>query len=197
MARGGQARLPARSDPMTGTSYRDAEPGRLGALLERGARMLAFAGGVCLVFIIATTCTSIVGRAMLTLGLGFGPVPGDYELVEIAAGVAVFLFLPLCQLRRGHVTVDVLARWFGRRGVAATDLVGNLLMSVAASVILWRLVAGLQDRLTSGEESFILGIPVWWGYALSLVGAVSFLVVCLYTLHRSWAETTAAVDGRA
>ena len=182
---------------MTDRSFPAREPGRLGAWLEGGARLLAYAGGVCLVFIIVLTCASIVGRAMLTLGLGFGPVPGDYELVEIAAGVAVFLFLPLCQLRRGHVTVDIFARWFGRRGVGVSDLAGNFLMFVAASVILWRLVAGLQDRLRSGEESFILGIPVWWGYALSLVGAVSFLLVCLYTVHRSWAETTAAADGKA
>ena len=172
------------------------EPGRLGALLERGARLLALAGGVCLVFIIVLTGASIAGRAMLTLGLGFGPVPGDYELVEIAAGVAVFLFLPLCHLKRGHVTVDILARWFGRRGVAATDLVGNLLMALAASVILWRLVAGLQDKLRTGEESFILGIPLWGSYALSLVGAASFVLVCLYALHRSWAETAVA-DGKA
>ena len=182
---------------MSDHSFPFREPGRFGALLESGARLLAFAGGVCLVFIIVLTCASIVGRAMLTLGLGFGPVPGDYELVEIAAGVAVFLFLPLCQLRKGHVTVDIFARWFGRRGLAVTDLVGNLLMSAAASVILWRLVAGLQDRLRSGEESFILGIPVWWGYALSLVGAVSFVLVCLYTSHRSWVETATAADGNA
>ncbi|MEH6718069.1 MAG: TRAP transporter small permease [Aurantimonas endophytica] len=173
------------------------EAGPLGAVVERAARLLAYAGGICLVSIVVLTCASIIGRAMLTLGLGLGPVPGDFELVEIAAGVGVFLFLPLCQLRRGHVTVDILSAWFGRRGVAVSDLVGNLLMSIAACVILWRLVAGLQDRLRSGEESFILGIPAWVGYALSLVGAVSFLLVCLYTLYRSWVETTSATPDLA
>lgn len=173
------------------------EAGRLGAAVERAARVLAYAGGVCLVFVVVLTCASIIGRAMLTLGFGLGPVPGDFELVEIAAGVGVFLFLPLCQLKRGHVTVDILSGWFGRRGVAVSDLVGNLLMSIVAGVILWRLVAGLQDKLQTGEESFILGIPVWTGYALSLVGAVSFLLVCLYTLRRSWAETASAAAGNA
>ncbi|HEX2018461.1 MAG TPA: TRAP transporter small permease [Aurantimonas sp.] len=177
---------------MSDTSFPPREVGRLGLLVEQGARLLALLGGVCLVFITAMTCASIVGRAMLTLGLGFGPIPGDFELVEIAAGVAVFLFLPLCQLKRGHVTVDILNGLLGRRGVAATDLVGNLLMTVAAAVILWRLLAGLQDKLRTGEESFILGIPVWSGYALSLVGAVSFLVICLFTVRRSLAETASA-----
>ncbi|NDV85765.1 TRAP transporter small permease subunit [Aurantimonas aggregata] len=173
------------------------EAGTLGAAVEHGARWLAYASGACLFFIVVLTCASIIGRAMLTLGLGFGPVPGDFELVEIAAGVGVFLFLPLCQLKRGHVTVDILSGWFGRWGVAVSDLIGNLLMSIAAGVILWRLIAGLQDKLGTGEESFILGIPVWSGYALSLVGAVSFLLVCLYTLYRSWAETTSAAPGQA
>ncbi|MEF2546477.1 TRAP transporter small permease [Aurantimonas sp. E1-2-R+4] len=163
----------------------DDGSGRLGRGVDAAATLLAYAGGFCLVFIIVLTCVSIAGRALLTLGFGFGPVPGDFEMVEIASGVAVFLFLPLCQLKRGHVTVDLFAGAMGRRGVAITDLAGNALMTGASAIILWRLLAGLQDKMRTGEESFILAIPVWWGYALSLVGAAVFLLACLVTVWRS------------
>lgn len=163
----------------------DVGSGRLGHGVGAAATLLAYAGGLCLVFIIVLTCVSIAGRALLTLGFGFGPVPGDFEMVEIASGVAVFLFLPLCQLKRGHVTVDLFAGAMGRRGVALTDLAANVLMTGASAVILWRLLAGLQDKMRTGEESFILAIPVWWGYALSLVGATVFLLACLVTVWRS------------
>ena len=53
------------------------------------------------------TVVSIVGRASLTWAWVLGPVPGDFELVEVGTGFAVFAFLPWCQLKRGHATVDL------------------------------------------------------------------------------------------
>jgi hypothetical protein len=52
--------------------------------LERICAGLAIAGGAVLVLLTATTMVSITGRALI--GIGLGPVPGDYELVE--AGTA-------------------------------------------------------------------------------------------------------------
>ncbi|MBO0904092.1 TRAP transporter small permease [Jiella sonneratiae] len=167
------------------------EEGRLGRLVDAGASALAFVGGLFLLFIVVLTCVSIAGRALLTVDLCCGPVPGDVEMIEIASGVAVFLFLPFCQLKRGHVTVDIFSGPMGARGVAFTDLLGNLLMAAAAVVILWRLELGFQDKLRSGETTFILGLPLWWGYALSLVGAAAFALVSAYTVLRSLGELRA------
>lgn len=168
------------------------EQGPLGRIVDVGASLLAFAGGMFLLFIVVLTSTSIIGRALLTLDVCCGPVPGDVEMIEIAAGVAVFFFLPFCQLKRGHVTVDIFSGLMGPRGVAVTDLVGNTLMTAAAVIILWRLELGFQDKLRSGETTFILALPLWWGYALSLVGAAAFAVVSVYTVLRSVSEVASA-----
>ncbi|MAU98765.1 MAG: hypothetical protein CMP81_23275 [Fulvimarina sp.] len=149
---------------------------------------MAFVGGLFLLVIVVLTCLSIAGRSLLTLGVCCGPVPGDVEMIEIASAIAVFLFLPFCQLKRGHVTVDIFAGLMGPRGVRLTDLVGNVLMSAAAIVILWRLELGFEDKLRSGETTFILAIPLWWGYAASLVGAAAFALVSVYTVLRSVRE---------
>ncbi len=168
------------------------ETGRIGRVVDFAASALAFVGGLFLLFIIVLTCASIIGRALLTVEICCGPVPGDVEMIEIASGVAVFFFLPFCQLKRGHVTVDIFSGLMGPRGVAVTDLVGNLLMTAAAAVILWRLELGFQDKLRSGETTFILGLPLWWGYALSLIGAAAFAVVSAYTVVRSVSEVASA-----
>ncbi|MCE7026687.1 TRAP transporter small permease [Jiella avicenniae] len=168
------------------------EEGRIGRVVDVAASALAFVGGLFLLFIVVLTCVSIAGRALLTVDLCCGPVPGDVEMIEIASGVAVFFFLPFCQLKRGHVTVDVFSGLMGPRGVAVTDLLGNLLMTAAAVVILWRLELGLEDKLRSGETTFILALPLWWGYALSMVGAVAFALVSAYTLLRSFFEVASA-----
>ncbi|WP_421710281.1 TRAP transporter small permease [Algihabitans sp.] len=155
-------------------------------LIHRTALALALAGGVALLGMTLLTVVSVTGRGLIAIGLG--PVPGDYELVEMAAAFAVFSFLPWCQLQRGHVTVDLFMAPLGRRVNLVADLIGNLLLTAAAGVIAWRLWLGLQDRLAFGETSFILGIPLWIGYVLASFGAALFVVVSLHTALRSLRE---------
>lgn len=150
------------------------------------ARLLAIAGGLVLVALVVLTVLSVSGRALLDFGLG--PVPGDFELVEAGSAFAVFSFLAWAQFRRGHVTVDLFVQRLGPRGLAALAMAANILMSVAAVVIAWRLGLGLQDKKLYGETTFILQIPVWWSYAASLVGAWAFALVSLYTVWRSFNE---------
>ena len=155
-------------------------------LIHRTALALALTGGVALLGMTLLTVVSVTGRGLIAIGLG--PVPGDYELVEMAAAFAVFSFLPWCQLQRGHVTVDLFLAPLGRRVNLVADLIGNLLLTAAAGVIAWRLWLGLQDRLAFGETSFILGIPLWIGYVLASFGAALFVVVSLHTALRSLRE---------
>nr|WP_255599862.1 TRAP transporter small permease [Afifella sp. IM 167] len=150
------------------------------------AQFLAILGGLVLLAITVMTVVSIAGRALISLG--FGPVPGDFELVEAGVAFAVFSFLPWCHYRRGHVMVDLFAQTFGPRGLAAFSLVGNFLMTVAAVLIAWRLGLGTSDKLAYGETTFILQFPLWWPYAAALVGAWLFALTAAYTVWRSLNE---------
>ena len=146
------------------------------------------------------TVVSVIGRALT--GFGLSAIPGDFELVEIGAAVAVFSFLPWCQLNRGHVTVDILVRAMPGKAEQWFELIGNIVITVIAFVITWRLWMGMGERLTwfsqgtrdllgfgfkpfSVETTFILGMPTWYGYALSMVGAMLFCLVSFYTVWRS------------
>ncbi|MEX2407645.1 MAG: TRAP transporter small permease subunit, partial [Rhodovibrionaceae bacterium] len=91
---------------------------------------LAIAGGLALIAMTLLTVVSISGRGLIWLGLG--PVPGAYELIELGAAFAVFCFLPWCQLRRGHVTVDLFLRPLGAGPNRCAELISNLLLSGAA-----------------------------------------------------------------
>ncbi len=158
-----------------------------GAFLETLARWLALCGGVVLAAMALMTVASILGRALIWAGLG--PVPGDFELVQTGCAIAVFSFLPWCQIKRGHVSVDILVNQFRPRAQAIFALLGDVALTVAAILIAWRLYDGMRDKLAYGEETFILAMPVWYGYALSLVGAVLFAIVALYTVWRGVNET--------
>ena len=162
---------------------------RIDRLIGGLAFLTAMAGGAALIAITCLTCVSVIGRALH--GLGLGPVPGDYELVAMGAAFAVTACLPWCQWRRGHVTVDLLLHRAGPRVNAAADVVANLLMTAAAGLIAWRLALGMADKMGTGfyqETTFILSLPVWWGYAGALVGAAVFALVSGWTVVRSLRE---------
>ena len=65
------------------------------------ANTLAFCGGAILLLMVFVNVISVTGRII------FGkPLVGDFELIEIACAVAIFLFLPLCQLKNGNIVVE-------------------------------------------------------------------------------------------
>ncbi len=161
--------------------------GRLIQKAIHGAALaLAIAGGLALIAMTLLTVISITGRGLIWLGLG--PIPGSYELVEMGAAFAVFCFLPWCQLKRGHVTVDLFLRPLGPRINRGAELISNLLITGAAGVIAWRLWLGLVDKGSTSETSYILGIPAWFGYAAACLGAMLFVLASAYTVWRSFHE---------
>lgn len=170
------------------------------------AKFLALAGGALLLALVVMTCVSVLGRAGLTVSTMFDwrtlsslrPVRGDYELIELGSGVAVFAFLPWCHLTGAHARVDLLAGrvpgWVDR----ALTLLWDVAMLATMVVICWRLWVGMEGKIASGETTFLRQIPVWWAYAGALVGAAGAVIVALWTVAghpRRWLKPGMAGGG--
>jgi len=179
---------------------------RTGIMLKHLAKWLACFGGLILVGIAVLTVVSVVGRALT--GYGLAPIRGDFELVEVGSAVAVFCFLPWCQLNRGHVRVDILANAFPRRVNVLLDIIGDIAISLIALVITWRIWMGMGERVTwfsqetrdmlgfgykpfAPESTYILGWPTWYGYAVGVFACALFTIISLYTVWRSFKELSA------
>ncbi len=139
------------------------------------AAALASLGGGVLLLLVGLTCASIAGRSLGFAGLG--PIPGDFELVELGIAFSVFSFLPWCQHAGGHARVDLFRASLGERGSWLSDVLSDSLMLVFSVLIAWRLWAGMVDKLGYTETTFVLRLPLGWGYAACLPGAVGFAVV--------------------
>ncbi len=155
----------------------------LGKSVEILARFTALAGGAVLLGLIAMTVASIIGRALI--GIGLGPIPGDFEMVEIGVGFAIFAFLPWCQLNKGHARVDLFKAAMSPRINRLIDFLSDLLMALAAVLITWRLWLGLLDKKGYSETTFILQFPIWRAYAVSVAGALVFVIVAGFCAWRS------------
>ena len=133
------------------------------------ARICAVLAGCLLTVITLMTCVSLIGRN--TTGW---TIVGDFELSGSAAGAAIALFLPWCQLRRGNIIVD----FFTTRASAATQLrldrLGALLYAAAMALMAWRTTIGAANAWNSKASSMMLGFPEWVVYC----GIVPPLVLC-------------------
>ena len=156
---------------------------RLDTLAGALARLLALAGGMVLIALVIMTCVSITGRTLIPLGLS--PVKGDFEWIEMGVAFAVFAFLPWCQYARGHARVDLFAGNFSRGMNRFLDLVSDLFMLIAATIIAWRLWLGMLEKQQFGETTFILQYPIWYAYAAAMLGAATFAAVSAFCVLRS------------
>ena len=141
------------------------------------AKQFAKIGGIILLALAVMTVLSVTGRAINAYG--FGPIDGDFELIEHGTAFVVFCSLPYCQMRFGHVSVDVLARFFPYALSWAIALISHMAMCVMAFIISRQLYFGLLDKYSWNETSFIIQFPVWWGYAASFPASILWVLSAL------------------
>ena len=153
--------------------------GRLTRWLERLARAVALAGGLLLVGVMGMTVISVLGRFLFN-----APVPGDYEITELAIGIAAFAFFPYCHITNANIVVELFTGRMPARYKAALDAVHNITFAIVAGLITWRLFIGGMRKLDDGETTMFLGIPIHWAYFSALLGAGLLTVVCILLLFR-------------
>jgi TRAP-type C4-dicarboxylate transport system permease small subunit len=142
-------------------------------LLELLARACAITAGVLLTVITLMTCVSLIGRN--TTGW---TIVGDFELTGAAAGAAIALFLPWCQLQRANIIVDFFTSRAGAASQATLDRLGALLLALAMGLLTWRSAIGGWNAWRSQAGTMMLGFPEWIVYvgivpALALTAAIA------------------------
>lgn len=155
----------------------------LGRAMHGLAKWMAIAGGIVLLAMIVVVVLSVIGRAFIWAGLK--PILGDYELISVGMGFAVFAFLPWAHLMRGHALVSLLTDTFSDRVNAWILVVTDFMMLVASAFIAWRLYFGMMDKFAYRETTILLGLPLSWAFMAGLVGAIAMVLVSIFVFGRS------------
>ncbi len=150
--------------------------------LEPLAKFCAIAAGVLLTVVTLMTCVSLLGRNLFGATLA-----GDFELSGAAAGAAIALFMPWCQLQRGNIIVDFFTAKASERTVRGLDRLGAFLLGAVMALLAWRTTLGGINAWRSGSGSMLIGFPEWIVYTAMVPPLALTAVIGLMQALRGFA----------
>lgn len=156
-------------------------------LLERAADLFALIGGAVVIAIVLVTTLNagafIMDRIAGLFGTDVAGLPGYEELVRLGISVAALMFFPYCQLRRGHVAVDLFVNHMPRR---IQILLNQIWLAVTAALALffaWWMVFGLIEKREDGVVTGVLGMAEWPFYAPGIISLALWAAVALMQIR--------------
>ena len=152
------------------------EPPRVPRFIALVAKALAVFGGTVALAVAALVVVSVLRRWLFSQ-----PIPGDFELAQIGTAVAVFAFLPYCQITRGNIVVDTFTGGLPARLRGRIDALWDVIYAAAMGFVAACLTRGTLDTFASHEVSMVLRIPVWPGVAFGALSCAFLAVVALAT----------------
>lgn len=155
-------------------------------ILSALAHLCAILAGLLMTGITLLTCVSLIGRN--TTGW---TINGDFELTGVATGAAIALFMPLCQLKRGHIIVDFFTAKASEATNAFLDRIGALCVSAAFALMAWRTVLGGINAHDSFSGTMMLGFPEWIVYAAMVP---PFILCSLIALVQTFSTASQAAQ---
>lgn len=151
--------------------------------IERAAAYWALAGALGLLATMAATSYNAAAFTVDRVGQAFGTriaaLPGYEDFVALAIGCAVMMALPYCEVRKGHIAVDLIPsrapRWLRPLLTACWQGV-TVLLALFLAVFMAR---GLLEARADGLVSPVLGWPVWPFYVPCVLSLALWAVAAL------------------
>ncbi|MGE4243924.1 TRAP transporter small permease [Ramlibacter sp.] len=160
---------------------------RVPEILEKLAKACAILAGVLLTGITLMTCASLVGRN--TTG---ATLVGDFELTGVAAGAAIALFMPWCQLRRGNIIVDFFTAKASARTNDRLDRFGALLFGLCMALLAWRTALGGINAWNNNSGTMMLGFPEWIVYTFMVPPLILAALIGAYQAVKGFGQEATA-----
>ncbi len=157
--------------------------GTLSLLMYVVAAAAALVGGALLTAIALMSVVSVVART-----LGFQPIQGDFELVQVGLAICVTLLLPWCQLQGGNIIVDFFTARMRKGWQRRLDAAGCVLFAAVMALVAWRTGVGAVSLKSAGETTMLLGFPLWIGYAAMVPGLALTSAAALLSAAGAWIE---------
>ena len=132
------------------------------------AFFLEVVAALTLLLLMLLTCTDVLGRYLFDNSLDAAS-----ELTEICIAVLVFAEMPIITWRGGHVVVDILDRFIGKKIIKILGLLSIFVMSSSLYYVAHRIFFIGARSIRRGEESEYLAIPM--GHVAQYIAIMSWI----------------------
>lgn len=132
------------------------------------AFFLEIIAAITLLILMLLTCTDVLGRYLFDNSLDAAS-----ELTEVCIAILVFAEMPIITWRGGHVVVDILDRFIGKRIIKILGLLSIFIMSTSLYYVAHRIFYIGSRSIRRGEESEYLTIPV--GHVVQYIAIMSWV----------------------
>lgn len=144
-------------------------------ILQPLSNLCAILAGLLLTIITLITCGNLILRN--TTG---DSMAGAFEMTAMATGAAIALFMPLAQIRQGHIIVDFFTANVSDSTNALLDRLGALVLSLVFMLLSWRTTLGGMSAFNANSQTMLLGFPEWIVYACMVPPFALSALVGLY-----------------
>jgi TRAP-type C4-dicarboxylate transport system permease small subunit len=159
--------------------------------LERIVLWWALAGGVGLLLIVGATAFNVGAFALDMLARRYGgevtAFPGYEDFVRLMISASALMLFPYCQLKRGHVAVDLLVERMPRSVQRVIDAIALIGMTALALFLLYWMSIGMVETRDDQAISRVLGWPEWLFYPPGLISLALWAVVAAIDARRTLA----------
>ena len=132
------------------------------------AFFLEIIAAITLLILMLLTCTDVLGRYLFDNSLDAAT-----ELTEICIAILVFAEMPIITWRGGHVVVDILDRFIGKKIIKILGLLSIFVMSSSLYYVAHRIFYIGGRSIKRGEESEYLAIHM--GYIVQYIAIMSWV----------------------
>ena len=110
------------------------------------------------------------------------PISGAMDLIVVMLSILVFAGMAYTASKKGHVSVDFLARRLSERTRVVVDSITGLLVAGILCLIVWQTLMHAQRMFIGRQASAALDIPFWPFVLVVAFGSALFLIVILVDL---------------
>ncbi len=158
-------------------------------IIDRLSLYSAIIGGLMLYCLAVVVAASAIMREAK-----FGGITGVYELVEFTCGISAFLFLPLCQFKKGHVTVDLFTNPLPQKAKNFLEGFWLVIFALCWITLAWCMLLGGLDKYEYKDATQELQLKYWVVYVIAVYGsALSAIVAIVHAFDKKNNLKTAGI----
>ena len=140
-------------------------------------------GLAILLLMMFLTVGDVVGRYFFN-----APISGTFELTKFMLALVVFFAIAYTQVRKGHISIDVVVSRFSPRAQAIIDSITYFFSLGLFSLVTWQSAVHANRLFEAHQVSGVLSLPIYPFVIAVAVGSLLFCLVLLVDFLRSLAK---------